>query len=97
MKDYSLNDDERKQYILSYKIEDEKIIAKLASRESYIIPYTKENEQLVIAKMEKQARKAKVKPLSLTEKILAVSQPLILPVAIFNFISNGGWFLVYCF
>ncbi len=45
MKDYSLNIDEKKQYILSYKIENQKIITKLASGESYIIPYTIENEK----------------------------------------------------
>lgn len=92
MKDYSLNTDEQKKYILSYKIEDGKIIAKLASGESYTIPYTEENEQSVISKMEVQARNAEVKPLSMMDKILSVSQPLILPIAIANFINYGGWF-----
>ena len=61
MKDYSLDKAEKKTYILSYKINDGKIIAKLASGESYTIPYTEENEKSVISKMEKQALKAKDK------------------------------------
>lgn len=33
-----------------------------------------------------------VKPLSTMDKILSISQPLVLPIAIANFIVNGGWF-----
>lgn len=92
MKDYSLNTDEQKKYILSYKIKDGKIIVKLANGEFYTIPYTEENEQLVISKMESQARHAEVKPLGKMDKILSISQPLLLPIAIANFINFGGWF-----
>ena len=42
--------------------------------------------------MEKQARYAEPKPLNTPDKILAISQPLVLPIAIMNFINNGGWF-----
>ena len=92
MKDYSLNTDEQKKYILSYKIEDGKIIVKLASREIYTIPYTEENEQSVISKMESQARKAEVKPLDIVNRALSITQPLLTPIAVVIFINNGGWF-----
>lgn len=43
-----------KTYILSYKIKNNQIILKLPKRKKYTIPYTQENEQKVIAKMESQ-------------------------------------------
>lgn len=91
MKDYSLNIFEQKRYILSYQIKKGKIIAKLASGEIYTIPYTEKNEQLVISKMEKQAKQAHVKPILTIDKVLSITQPAILPLAISIFINNGGW------
>lgn len=92
MKDYSLNYDDSKKFILSYKIENGKIVAKLASGELYTVPYSDENENKIISRMEKQARYAQPKPLKTSDKILAISQPLVLPIAIINFVNNGGWF-----
>lgn len=92
MKDYSLNFDDSKKFILSYKIENGKIVAKLASGELYTVPYSEENENKIISRMEKQARYAQPKPLQTLDKILTISQPLILPIAIMNFVNNGGWF-----
>lgn len=92
MKDYSLNYDDSKKFILSYKIENGKIVAKLASGELYTVPYSEENENKIISRMEKQARYAQPKPLKTPDKILAISQPLVLPIAIINFVNNGGWF-----
>lgn len=92
MKDYSTNSYDQKKYILSYKIENGKIVAKLASGELYTIPYNEENEQAVISKMEMQARNATTKPLQVMDKVLSITQPLILPIAIANFINNVGWF-----
>lgn len=92
MKDYSLNYDDSKKFILSYKIENGKIVAKLASGELYTVPYSEENENKIISRMEKQARYAEPKPLETLDKILAISQPLVLPIAIMNFVNNGGWF-----
>lgn len=92
MKDYSLNYDDSKKFILSYKIENGKIVAKLASGELYTVPYSEENENKIISRMEKQARYAQPKTLKTPEKILAISQPLFLPMAIINFVNNGGWF-----
>lgn len=92
MKDYSLNYDDSKKFILSYKIENGKIVAKLASGELYTVPYSEENENKIISRMEKQARYAEPKPLKTLDKILAISQPLVLPIAIMNFVNNVGWF-----
>ncbi len=94
MKDYSLNYDDSKKFILSYKIENGKIVAKLASGESYTVPYSEENKNKIISRMEEQARYAQQKPLKMQDKILTISQPLILPIAIMNFVNNGGWFYV---
>lgn len=44
--------------------------------------------------MEEQARYAQPKPLQMLDKILTISQPLMLPIAIMNFVNNGGWFYV---
>ena len=64
----------------------------MASGELYTVPYSEENENKIISRMEKQARYAEPKPLNTPDKILAISQPLVLPIAIMNFINNGGWF-----
>lgn len=92
MKDYSLNYDDSKKFILSYKIENGKIVAKLASGESYTVTYSEENENKIISRMEEQARYAQPKPLQMVDKILTISQPLMLPIAVMNFVNNGGWF-----
>ncbi len=55
MKDYSLNPEERKQFITSYRIKNNEIIVKLASGENYVIPYNEQNEKKVLSRMEKQA------------------------------------------
>ncbi len=92
MLDYSLNYDDSKKFILFYKIENGKIVAKLASGELYTVPYSEENENKIISRMEEQARYAQPYPLEADDKILAISQPLVLPMAIMNFINNPGWF-----
>lgn len=92
MKDYSLNFDDSKKFILSYYIEDGKIVAKLASGEFYTIPYSEKNEAIIISKMEQQARYAKTKPIMALDRILAIMQPSVLPLAIVNFIHHGGWY-----
>ena len=91
MKDYSTLDN-YKEFILSYKIVDNKIIVKLASLEDYIIPYTKENENKIIHKMETQIMNIKLKPINSLDKLLAIFSPLLLPFAIANFINYGGLF-----
>lgn len=90
MKDYSTLDN-YKEFILSYKIVDNKIIIKLASEYDYIIPYTKENENKIIHKMETQIMNIKLNPISSLDKLVAFFCPLVLPFAIANFINYGGW------
>lgn len=90
MKNYSLNYDEAKKFILSYKIDNGKIIAKLASGELYVIPYSEKNEKEVISIMEKQAKCAKLKPFKNSDKILTILNPLILPLSIIIFLDKGG-------
>ncbi len=92
MKDYSLNIYDSKTFILSYKIENGKIIAKLASGELYTIPYSRENENIIISRMEMQARNAQLKSLKTMDIILSITQPFVLPIAIMNFLNHGGWF-----
>lgn len=89
MKDYSLNRKDSESFILSYTIEDGNIVAKTASGELITVPYSVENENQILSKMEKQAKWAHLKPLTLGDKILTVSQPLVFPIAIFNFIHYG--------
>jgi len=79
-------------YILSYKIKNDNIIIKLANKIKNIIPYTKENEKSILLQMERQAKQAKVTRMSIIDQILAISQPLLLPVAIMNLICYGTWF-----
>lgn len=55
MKNYSLNKEEQKEFILKYKIVDDKIICYLPFYKKKILNYTKENEEEIIQKMEEQA------------------------------------------
>lgn len=62
MKDYSRNEAERKEFILSYK-EDKKngkIILYLANGESYPIPYTEENLKKVDSRQKMQVKNADI-------------------------------------
>ena len=54
MKDYSLTRDEEKNFILSYKIKNDKIIIKMANGKKKFALYTKDNEKFIIEYMMKQ-------------------------------------------
>ena len=62
MKDYSMNLEEKKNFVLSYKIvedtidevKDTIIIVKFATGEEWRIPYTEGNEKKILDKMKKQ-------------------------------------------
>ena len=54
MKNYSLNYEDSKTFILNYKIEDNQIIVNLASGEEYVIPYSLENEKNLLNRMKEQ-------------------------------------------
>lgn len=58
MKDYSYNQDERKDFILSYDItKDGQMIVKFNEGKNWIIPYNKVNEKILLNKMKKQLDK----------------------------------------
>ena len=57
MKDYLLNCDDSRKNILSYKIKNGEIVAKLASGELYTIPYSDENENKIIWRNKQESHK----------------------------------------
>lgn len=77
MKDYLLNCDDSRRNILSYKIKNGEIVAKLASGELYIIPYSDENENTIISKMEEQVRKAQIMPIKKAEKKFSIMKTIL--------------------
>jgi len=54
MKDYAINRNKRKNFILNYQVKNDQIIINYASKKSKKIPYTKEAENRILNKMEKQ-------------------------------------------
>lgn len=54
MKDYSIDSEESKMFILNYGIKNENIIVKRAEGENFIIPYSTENENKIIERMKEQ-------------------------------------------
>jgi len=58
MLDYSLNDNEKENFILNYEINGDEIKVNVASGDEYSVPYTKENEENIIKKMEEQISNA---------------------------------------
>lgn len=61
MKDYSLNDEERKSFVLNYSKEEETITANFADRSSYTVPNTENNENKIEGKMIEQVVSSKGK------------------------------------
>ena len=59
MKDYSLNEEERKNFILNYTKEEETIIVNFADGSSYTIPNTESNENKLEGKMIDQVANSK--------------------------------------
>ena len=70
MKDYTLDKLAQEKFIKNYKVKNDKIIINLASKEKYVIPYTKENEEKVLTKMEEQVNNARIKPIGIINKFL---------------------------
>ncbi len=56
MKDYPTERENRKTFILNYEIKEGQMIVSLASGETYILPYTIENELMVLKMMKKQVK-----------------------------------------
>jgi len=74
MKDYSLNLEERKDFILGYDVTEECIInIKFANGDILPVPYNRENEKIVLDKMERQISNPKVIEKKFEEKIHKLS------------------------
>lgn len=59
MKDYSLNENDRKDFILGYDItNDGGIIVNFADGKILPLPYNQKNEQILISRMEEQVKRA---------------------------------------
>lgn len=70
MKDYSMNFEERKDFILGYDITEEgQIIIKFAHGKPWVVPYNQENEQKLLNKMKSQIANAQEKEAILNKKI----------------------------
>ena len=54
MKDYSLNLEDSKPFVLNYTVKDNQITVNLANGENYVIPYTAENEVKLLKRMKTQ-------------------------------------------
>ena len=54
MKDYSLNLEDSKTFVLNYTVKDNQITVKFANGENYVIPYTTENEVKLLKRMKTQ-------------------------------------------
>lgn len=91
MKDYSLNSEDKKKYIKKYKPKKGKIIIKFANRKKDFVSNTEENKQKIESKMEDQARKAEVKPLTPFEETFTMILPLTLPWTLTNLIDNKSF------
>lgn len=61
MKDYSMNDEERKSFVLNYTKDDEIITANYADGSSFTIPNTENNENKLESKMIDQVANSKEK------------------------------------
>ena len=96
MKDYSEDQKQAKQYILSYKIKDGKIISKLASGEVYIIPYNEKNEEAIKNIMEKQAEKAQSYNFNPRKKLSQIVSSVIAVLSPVLFFTSGGNIVYLC-
>lgn len=54
MKNYSLNLEDSKTFVLNYTVKDNQITVNLANGENYVIPYTTENEVKLLKRMKTQ-------------------------------------------
>ena len=71
MKDYSLNLEERKDFVLGYDVTDDgMIVVNYAKGKPWIIPYNKENEQILLVKMEEQLGNSSSYEKKLTSKFV---------------------------
>ena len=89
MKNYFIEDKEiSKTFILNYEIENDQIIVYLGSEEKYTIPYTKENEEIILKKMEQQILSNKFYREELIKNIRIIQN------STFKFLSMATFFAI---
>ena len=54
MKGYTLNKEDERTFILNYEVKDNKIIVNFASGKKYEVPYTEEDEKIILTLMKEQ-------------------------------------------
>ena len=69
MKNYALNYNDYKMFILSYEVDGDKIIINYADGEKSFIPYTLENEKKILKKLKKQVLIGEINKEKFTKKI----------------------------
>ena len=90
MKDHSNSFDEHNKYILKYYAKGNKIEAKLATGEKYVVPKTDGNISRIDSIMEKQATSATKEKSSLYLKLFSLASVIAFPFAGLAFYNNGG-------
>lgn len=90
MKDYTFDKISREKFIKNYNIKDDQIIINLASKEKYVIPYTKENEEKILARMEEQVNSSYIKPLGVIYKSLVAGSYIWILIGIYMYVVSGG-------
>lgn len=90
MKDYTFDKISREKFIKNYKIKDNQIIINLASKEKYVIPYTKENEEKILARMEEQVNSSYIKPLGVIYKSLVAGSYIWILIGIYMYVVSVG-------
>ena len=86
MKDYTFDKISREKFIKNYNIKDDQIIINLASKEKYVIPYTKENEEKILARMEEQVNSSYIKPLGVIYKSLVAGSYIWILIGIYMYV-----------
>jgi len=89
MKNYELDIENSKRFILNYEIVNEEIIINLGTGEKYPIPYTIENEKRILEKMKKQVENCKRLEYAKKQHIKAKRNTVIVSsvIMLFNIIS----------
>lgn len=98
MQDYSLNDDERKNFVLNYDKTDESITANFADGNSYVIPNTESNEDKLENKMIKQVlncdgKRSKIRISNIINILLVIVVITLVSIKAYNINVNGFTFI----
>ena len=69
MKDYTLNKEDERTFILNYEVKDNKIIVNFASGKKYEVPYTEEDEKIILTLMKEQVNNTEKFEKTATKKL----------------------------